>query len=78
MTKGLALKRHHKKRLKNKRKRDIFYTKGSSMNKHVITPTICSCWMCGNVRKFYGNSKQGKTIQELRQVDKQKEIGNVD
>lgn len=75
MTKGLAHKRHHKKRLKNKRKRDTF-AKGQPINKHVITPTICSCWMCGSPRKFSGNSKQGKTIQELRQEDKQKEIDN--
>lgn len=74
MTKGLAQKRHHKKRLKNRRKYDIVYHKEFSLNKHVITPTICSCWMCGNVRKYYGNSKQGKTIQELRQVIKQKEM----
>lgn len=66
MTKGLALKRHHKKRIKNKRKRDNC-AKGQPLNKHVITPTICSCWMCGSPRKFSGNSKQGKTVQELRQ-----------
>lgn len=75
MTKGFAQKIHHKKRLKSRRKRDIFYTKGSSINKHVITPKPCSCWLCGSPRKFSGNSKQGMTVQELRQVDKQKEIG---
>ena len=70
MSKGVAQKRHHKKRLKDKRKRDIFYTKGTPINKHVITPTICSCWMCGSPRKFSGNSKKGMTIQELRQEEK--------
>lgn len=70
MTKGLAQKRNHKKRLNNKRKRDIFYTKGSPINRNVITPTICSCWMRGSPRKFSGNSKQGMTIQELRQEEK--------
>ena len=78
MTKGLAQKRHHKKRLKNKRKHDIFYTKGSSINKHIITPKLCSCGLCSSPRKFSGNSKQGMTIQELRQVDKQEEDNNVD
>ncbi|CAH1193068.1 Hypothetical protein DAL_41 [Psychrobacter phage D'Alembert] len=72
MSKGLAQKRHHKKRLKNRRKRDTF-AKVQPLNKYVITPTICSCWMCGNARKFSGNSKQGKTIQELRQEYKQKD-----
>lgn len=75
MTKGLAQRIHHKKRLKNKRKHDTF-AKWQPLNKHVITPTICSCWMFGNARKFSGNSKHGKTIQELRQVDKQKEMGD--
>ena len=77
MTKGLAQKRHHKKRLKNKRKRDN-HAKGQPLNKHVITPKLCSCWMCGNARKFFGNSKHGKTVQELRQEDKQKGEGDVD
>lgn len=76
MTKGLAQKIHHKKRLKNRRKRDIFYTKGSSINKHVITPKLCSCWLCSSPRKFSGNSKQGMIVQELRQVGKQKDMDN--
>ena len=78
MTKGLAQKRHHKKRLKDKRKRDIVYTKGNPINKHVITPKLCSCITCGSPRKFFGNSKHGKTVQELRQEDKQKGEGDVD
>ena len=78
MTKGLAQKIHHKKRLRNKRKHDIVYHKEFSLNKHVITPKLCSCIICGLPRKFFGNSKQGMTIQELRQVGKQKEKDNVD
>lgn len=27
---------------------------------------ICSCVMCGNPRKYNGNSKQSQTVQELR------------
>jgi hypothetical protein len=30
------------------------------------TPALCSCWMCGNPRKFNGRL----TIQELIQLDK--------
>lgn len=78
MTKGLAQKRHHKKRLKNRRKRDMVYNEGFPLNKYVITPKLCSCWLCSSPRKFSGNSKHGKTVQELRQVDKQKEIVDVD
>lgn len=73
MAKGLAQKRHHKKRLKNKRKHDIVYHKEFSLNKHVITPKLCSCIICGSPRKFFGNSKHSKTIQELRQEEKDNE-----
>ena len=73
MAKGLAQKRHHKKRLKNKRKHDMVYHKEFSLNKYVITPKLCSCIICGNIRKFFGNSKHSKTIQELRQEEKDNE-----
>ena len=66
MARGRALNRHHKNRLKDKRKGDIVYHENFPINKHVITPKLCSCIMCGNQRKFFGNSKQAKTIQELR------------
>lgn len=29
------------------------------------TRKICSCYMCGNPRKHYGNSKRAKTKQEF-------------
>lgn len=74
MAKGLAQKRHHKKRLKDKRKHDVVYHKEFSLNKHVITPKLCSCWLCGSPRKFFGNSKKGITIQELRQEEKDNEL----
>lgn len=74
MAKGLAQKRYHKKRLKNKRKHDIVYHKEFSLNKHVITLKLCSCIICSSPRKFFGNSKQGKTIQELRQEEKDNEL----
>lgn len=31
-----------------------------------ITPVRCSCWMCGNPRKYYKNSRSAKSLQELR------------
>ena len=66
MSKGISERRNHKERLKKKRKNDIVYYTGCPINKHVITPKLCSCIMCGNMRKYFGNSKQGKTIQELK------------
>lgn len=32
------------------------------------TPRPCSCWMCGNPRKHYGNGKHAKSMQELRNL----------
>lgn len=67
MTKGISERRHHKERLKNRRKNDVVYYEGCPINKHVITPKICSCIICcKSQRKYFGNSKQAKTIQELR------------
>ena len=40
-----------------------------SVGKTTNTFTQCSCFMCGNPRKFYGNSKAAKTIQELKQSE---------
>ena len=73
MSKGISERRHHKERLKKKRKNDMVYHNMFPINKHVITPKLCSCIICGSPRKFSGNSKHGKTVQELRQEDKQKE-----
>ena len=76
--KSKSIRRHHLQRLKNKRKYDFHYHTDLTNNitdstveivpihQHVITPARCSCFMCGNPRKFYGNSKQGKTLQQLR------------
>ena len=62
-----ALRRHHVKRLKNKRCRDLHFA-GIPLGAHVATPARCSCWMCGNPRRFYGNSRAALTVQQLRQA----------
>ena len=31
------------------------------------TNALCSCFMCGNPRKYNGNGKYSKTYQELKQ-----------
>lgn len=50
-------------RLKKNRKH---YWNNSLNTKHagmaLTTPKICSCWMCGNPRKYFGD----RTIQELK------------
>ena len=31
------------------------------------TRVPCSCWMCGNPRKIFGNGKLSKTFREIKQ-----------
>ena len=33
---------------------------------HANTPARCSCEMCGNPRKHYGNGKHGQTLGEQK------------
>lgn len=61
-----ALRRHHYNRLKVKRR---FYWSGDwkALDERqrglvVDTPCPCSCWMCGNPRRYFGEL----TIQEKR------------
>lgn len=73
------IRRHHKLRQIKKRQKDRLYVcsyepngdflHGVGFKKRVITPTLCSCWLCGNPRKFYKNSKLGKTLQELKAIN---------
>ena len=67
MSKGISERRHHKERLKNRRKNNTVYYTGYPINKHVITPKVCSCMVCcKSQRKYFGNGKEAKTIQELK------------
>jgi len=62
----IAQRRHHAARLKAKRKS---YHGGNAsaspvqLGKTVHTPARCSCYACGNPRKWFGEA----TIQERRQ-----------
>ena len=64
-----ALRRHHRERLKNKRKhhwgRNLTDEERAGA---VDTPTPCSCYMCGNPRRYFNEL----TIQERRQFQKDK------
>ncbi len=62
-SKKRASRRHHRARLKKKRQ----YYRGRRLTDAALgivvnTPTLCSCWMCGNPRKYFGE----QTIQERR------------
>ncbi len=66
-----ALRRHH--RVKNNRKKywTVFPHEESPKRLGIITttPCICSCWMCGNPRKYYKNSKAGMKTSEIRKME---------
>lgn len=66
-----ALRRHHAARLKAVRRfhwgRDIRHD-AKLVGKVVDTPTPCSCWMCGNPRRFQNEL----TCQERRAIDRGK------
>lgn len=68
-----AQRRFHRERIRNKRK--SYWNANDLPNGHLddvrlgivtSTPATCSCWMCGNPRKYWGD----KTRQELMSEEK--------
>ncbi len=59
-----ALRRHHRNRLKRKRKYYWGGTIEENAKSHLLidTPKACSCFMCGNPRKYFNAA----TLQELQ------------
>ena len=55
-----SIRRHHRSRLLKRRE---YYYNHRNDARVVDTPTPCSCWMCGNPRRF---SPHPRTIQELK------------
>jgi len=41
-------------------------TSDEDLKKHLKNPVACSCWMCGNARRHFGQ----KTLQELKADEK--------
>ena len=59
----------HKQQVKAKR-RDYSTVATSTAHNHE-TPAVCSCWMCGNPRKYADSKQSALTLQERRQwIDK--------
>lgn len=65
-----VLRRHHAVRLKAARRfhwgRDIRHD-AKLIGKVIDTPTPCSCWMCGNPRRYQNKL----TCQERRAIDRE-------
>lgn len=76
-----AERRHHTKRLKIKRAKQLlafsytgrFKNFNRSVGRWVNTRTFCSCTMCASPRKLYGNGKNAKTRQEQIKSVKEKD-----
>jgi hypothetical protein len=56
---GKTRNRHHTERIRSRRRR--YDAAGHSV---LETPTLCSCWMCGNPRKWTGI----ETLQERKRA----------
>lgn len=73
-----AIRHHHINRIKQKRQQDNMYgnvdnkqdlIKSKYFKMRLNTPKLCSCYICGNPRKFFKNAKQAKTLQELKAMN---------
>lgn len=76
-----AERRHHRERLYRKRLKESLNTfsvrnEGQhciwaerNARLRVTTATLCSCPMCGNPRRYHGNSKASLTRQEWKMKD---------
>ena len=69
-----AMRRHHTARLKHARGHHWGLDIRQSpilLGKVVDTPTPCSCWMCGNPRRYFN----ALTRQELRAIKQGAQCG---
>lgn len=63
-----SLRRHHAARMKRRAEHrlrvlfDFQEPDARTVGLHAATPKQCSCWMCGNPRRYFGEL----TFQELR------------
>lgn len=66
-----AVRRHHTARLKNTRRffhGDDLVKDPVQLGKTVATPASCSCFMCGNPRKYGEQSMQEKRAAQREHV----------
>lgn len=71
MSRTRAERRHHERRIKQKRR--LYFHAFASMSPRMVgiiarTPTSCSCPMCGNQREHHGMSWQ-EINDRLRYTD---------
>lgn len=65
-----SIRRHHRNRLKKKRK-NYWGDRLEENSKHLVidTPTPCSCFMCGNPRKHWNESTRQEKSADIEFKD---------
>ena len=74
-----SVRRHHRERLMKKRSHHYGY--GTTRDRmpdeirsvHARTSTTCSCWMCGNPRKFFGFVTRAESVSRLDEDEQREE-----
>lgn len=74
--KSRALTRHHAERVKDKvknyRNSDTSSDKDVAIGKVACTKALCSCYMCGNPRKYFSElTKQEKKFSDIEKLDEE-------
>ena len=81
-----ALRRHHKARMKRRAKRlyerifrgvDIERYGNKELEHYGDNISVCSCWMCGNPRRFFTGDEK-ITMQERKENVRSEMGGNTD
>ncbi|TKI03582.1 hypothetical protein FCN80_21125 [Martelella alba] len=69
-TRNRAYRRHHMRRLKNKRSRysNAGYHLSVGVTRYSVgrcytTPCMCSCWLCGHQRHHFGPNMQERRAE---------------
>ena len=69
-----ALRRHHLARMKGQWRRRLGGmlppVQARRIGRHARTATLCSCWLCGNPRRHFGES----TLQERRASQRERGV----
>ncbi|MGR8941214.1 MAG: hypothetical protein ACU83V_04770 [Gammaproteobacteria bacterium] len=69
-----GIRRHHLQRLKKARTFDQAIGEsrqgdGAALSRHVNTPAKCSCWMCGNPRRYFDEKSRQERIRDEKFAD---------
>ena len=69
-----AIRRHHYQRLKRLRRKKWEWRLQEKISEgqaasYATTATPCSCWMCGNTRKYWGQVTMKEQIAKLNYIE---------